>query len=217
MTSGRSVNGVDLDNWFDPYISGTQPAATGYQVAGVDLNQRYAPLYLGVQAALTGYAVNGADLNTLFAKIGTAQYLLPINGVKYSAVCQIPSGGSGQSSCSFGFTSATQYCIQTQTTYGPTSPTTTDYYFAVPAAMTQVRLILTVVGGPYSGVTMSNNATALTAISTNVAATVTLGPFGDTSGTHTAQYTLEVQFADASGTILWTGTCTFYDETDGSV
>ena len=213
MTSNRMVNGVDLDNWFDPYVSGTQPAATGYQVAGVDLNQRYAPLYLGVQAALTGYAVNGADLNTLFAKKGSAQYLLPINGVKYSAVCQIPAGTTGSSTVSFGFSSATEYFIET----GSTSTSTASYSFAVPAGMTQVKLTITYSAGTQTGVTVSNNASTLTPISTSVAAYVELGPYGPTSGTHTTSYTVQVEFADAAGNIVWTGTCTFYDETDGSV
>lgn len=220
MSSGylSGATPKDLDLIFAPYVTGISPTATGFTVKGVDINTRYAPLVYGTSAPVTGFiAKQGVDLNQLFAAYGTTQYILPINGVKYSAICEIPAKGSGESSCSFGFTSTTQYRIQTYTTYGPTIPTITNYYFNVPANMTQVQVTITVVGGPYGGVTVSNNATTLTTISTNVAATVTLGPFGDTSGTHTAQYSVQVEFADASGNVVWTGTCTFYDETDGSV
>ena len=206
MTSNRMVNGVDLDNWFDPYISGTQPAATGYQVAGVDLNQRYAPLYLGVQAALTGYAVNGADLNTLFAKIGTAQYLLPINGVKYSALTSTAPKAGGIATVSFGFSSATEYFIGVSSAAPPAPP---RYSFAVPAGMAQVRLTLTL-GSESITASTENTATVLTPISTNVAAYVSISTAA--IGTNVADYTLKVEFADASGNVVWTGTCTLFCE-----
>ena len=208
MTSGYSVNGTDLDNWFDPYISGTQPAATGYKVSGVDLNQRYAPLYLGVQAALTGYAVNGADLNTLFAKIGTAQYLLPINGVEYQASAQPPIKEGGSCEVSFGFSSTTQYFIQTSVTFGTGNPIVSTYSFAVPAGMTQVLLTLTDVSGSASST--GNNATTLTDIATTLSAFIKVN--GSLTVTEQAKYTLQVQFADAAGAIIWSGTATFYVE-----
>jgi len=84
-----AVNGVPLDQIFDPYVSGTKAPLTGYtvRIGGVDVDLRdlFAPIYLGTSAAPTNYKVNNADLNTIFAKKGTAQYALPINGQSYVA------------------------------------------------------------------------------------------------------------------------------------
>ena len=72
-----AANGQDLDDVFDPYVTGTSPAATGFILSsGVDLNTRYAPLFFGSSASATGLQIsNGNDLNTLFAAKGTAAYL----------------------------------------------------------------------------------------------------------------------------------------------
>jgi hypothetical protein len=84
-----TVKNVPLDQIFDPYISGTKAAITGYtvKVAGVntDLKDLFAPRYLGSSAAVTNYRVNGADLNTIFAAKGTASYALPIDGNSFGA------------------------------------------------------------------------------------------------------------------------------------
>jgi hypothetical protein len=84
-----TVNNVPLDQIFDPYISGTKASLTGYTVmiseVAVDLRDLFAPIYLGTSAAPTKYKVNNADLNTIFAKKGTAQYALPIDGNSYVA------------------------------------------------------------------------------------------------------------------------------------
>lgn len=85
MTFKYNVNGVGLDQIFDPYVSGTKAITTKYTVNGVDLKDLFAPIYLGSSAAATNYKVNGADLNTLFAKKGTAKYSLPIDGNLYTA------------------------------------------------------------------------------------------------------------------------------------
>lgn len=72
MASGYEVNGLDLDDIFAPYSTGTKPAATGYEVSGVDLSQRYDPISQGSAALSTGYKIaGGADLNTLFAALNT--------------------------------------------------------------------------------------------------------------------------------------------------
>jgi hypothetical protein len=84
-----TVNGVPLDQIFDPYISGTKASLTGYTVVisgiAVDLRDLFAPIYLGSSALPTKYKVNNADLNTIFAKKGTAQYALGFNGGSYSS------------------------------------------------------------------------------------------------------------------------------------
>lgn len=76
MPSGYKSGGVDFDDLFDPYVTGTPPAATGYRVAGVDLAGRYAPLVYGTQRADVGYRIaGGADVATLWAAKGTAHYV----------------------------------------------------------------------------------------------------------------------------------------------
>lgn len=104
MPSGYDVNGIDLDNIFAPYASGTKPPATGYDVGGVDLNQRYDPISQGSAAQATGYKIaGGADLNTLFAAISTTTVTVttqPAN-VSGSAAAGDPSGTvtSGTTTC----------------------------------------------------------------------------------------------------------------------
>lgn len=84
-----TVNGVPLDQIFDPYVTGTKAALTGYtvKIAGVatDLRDLFAPIYLGTSAAATKYRVNNADLNTIFAKKGSVQYALGFNGQSYTS------------------------------------------------------------------------------------------------------------------------------------
>lgn len=82
-----TVNGVPLDQIFEPYVTGTKAALTGYtvKIAGVatDLRDLFAPIYLGTSAAATKYKVNNADLNTIFAKKGSVQYALGFDGQSY--------------------------------------------------------------------------------------------------------------------------------------
>lgn len=84
-----TVNNVPLDQIFDPYVSGTKAAITGYTVmvsgVAVDLRDLLAPIYLGSSAPPTNYKVNNADLNTIFAAKGTARYGLAFSGVNYLA------------------------------------------------------------------------------------------------------------------------------------
>lgn len=86
MATGYSseIAGVlrDFDDLFDPYVTGTPPAATGYDVLGVDLAGRYAPLIFGTQGPDVGYTIaGGADLATLWAAKGTASYVSPTAGL----------------------------------------------------------------------------------------------------------------------------------------
>jgi hypothetical protein len=77
MATGFLVSsGADLDDVFDPYVTGTSPSATGFQLSsGTDINTRYAPIVFGSSAAPTGFQLSsGADLNTLFAAKNTAAY-----------------------------------------------------------------------------------------------------------------------------------------------
>lgn len=108
MAYTYNVNGVGLDQIFDPYVSGMKATLTGFTVNGVDLRDLFAPLYLGTSAAPTKYEVNGADLNTIFAAKGTAKYNLPIDGTSYTAT---QSGVNGSAQLNFNMLSNGAYSI----------------------------------------------------------------------------------------------------------
>ena len=218
----KAAGNPNFDQVFAPYVMGTSPPATGLlDDAGVDTATRYAPIIYGTQAPATGMLTQqagNADVNTLWAAYGTAVYTLPINGVTYSAINQIPIGGSGSAECQFLVNSSTQFYIST---FGTNRvPQTVYNYYSIPSGMTQVRLTLSYVSGlTGSKVQTFSGATTYQALSPGSStnqAYVTLGPFGDASGTNDVTYTLKVEFAGPDGITQWTGTCTLYDETDGS-
>ena len=199
MTSGYQVNGVDLDNWFDPYISGTQPAATGYKVGGVDLNTRYAPLYLGIQAALTGYEVNGADLNTLFAKIGTAQYVLASPG--YPNLDGSASGSAGSNL----YTASVDLVLNSDGTWGAGStvtPTSGSWYAGAPIAGIgdNYKVLYTITG--LTGTKIINNASTPTPLSADVGCTISLTEGAGGAHQFQATGTLNIQISNSAGTVL---------------
>lgn len=108
MATNYKVNGVDLDQIFDPYMSGTKPAPTKYTVNGVDLKDIFAPRYLGASAPVTKYTVNGVDLNQIFAAKGSVNYNLPINDTSYFAN---QSGVNGSAKLIFNMFSSGSYSI----------------------------------------------------------------------------------------------------------
>lgn len=76
MPTPFAANGVDFDDLFDPYVTGTVPADTGYKMpGGADLAGRYAPLSFGTKRADVGYSVDGEDVTNLWAAKGTALYV----------------------------------------------------------------------------------------------------------------------------------------------
>lgn len=169
MATGITVNGVDLDAIFDPYVKGTSPAATGYTLAGVDINTRYAPLVYGTAAAATLYGVAGADFNTLWAAYGTARYSLPFNGVTFNAdssgnissnmLASITTSINADGSYSVvSFASGTQSAPATGT-WLPSGQAASDY---------QVQFTVTTVTTDSSGdATFVNGAAAYSACTTN--------------------------------------------------
>lgn len=214
LLTRKSSGGQSLDLVFAPYTTGTQLPATGYQVAGVDIASRYAPLYLGSQALPTGLLIaSGADLNTLFAAYGSVQTTLPINGVQYQAGgVNVLSNRDVLATCSFGMFSSSTYTI---TTSG-TNTTTQTYPYTPPSNAVFIRLKLALVSGSsQSQVTTGNNSSSWTVIGNN-AAYVQRGPTPNT-GTQTTQWTLKVEFADATQALIASGTCTFICTTESSL
>lgn len=86
MPAGYQSEGVDFDSIFDPYVSGTKPAATGLQDGGIDLNQRYAPRSLGLKADDVGYNSGGQDVSNLWAALGSASYATNVKSTEFSAI-----------------------------------------------------------------------------------------------------------------------------------
>lgn len=179
MTFKYNVNGVGLDQIFDPYISGTKAPPTKYTVNGVDLKDLFAPIYLGTSAPATNYKVNGADLNTIFAAKGTAHYALPIDGQTFNGY----SSGNVSSAMLASVTAQIKadgtfsvVCVGNQTT------TTTALGNWLPAGEVasgyQVKFTVTQNSQETSGpATITNSATGFTTCAANqsVAGSATVG------------------------------------------
>lgn len=98
MASGYRSGGVDFDDLFDPYVSGTKSIITGRRVNGVDLRDRYAPLSVGSKRANVGHRVGGVDVSNLWAAKGTAQYSIAgLQGKVLSAVGSALTSGTSAS------------------------------------------------------------------------------------------------------------------------
>lgn len=205
MTSGVQSKGGDIDSIFDPYVVGTSPGITGIQSAGADIHTRYAPLIYGSAAAATGIAcmVGGAgsfvDLNTLFAAHGTANYDTPENGDTFNsdAVSSTPSGTVAQ--LQLVFTDAAHYVVQDRGT--------TINSFTVPAGMTKISCVFTHESG--NAAPTAVGTPSLTNMAAGTYATLNSGSNSGTPNTKTFGYSLYVQMANSSGTVVYTGTSTW--------
>lgn len=102
MTVGfRNAAGVDFDDLFDFYSTGTPVGAIGFRdAAGVDIGPRYAPISFGSKGPDVGYRVSsGVDVSNLWAAKGTASYSIPgfngrTFGVFYTALTNQPQVGA---------------------------------------------------------------------------------------------------------------------------
>lgn len=221
MAYKYNVKGVGLDQIFDPYVSGTKAAITGYtvKIAGVDTDLRdiFAPLYLGTTAAPTNYKVKGADLNTFFAAKGTASYTLPFNGVTYTSSVNVISG-TGAAQIGFRILSGTTYEI-----YGTNSLGGSTSYITGPiptgAATVQYTLGAYVVdpGFADAGGATTNDAPTPTAVSSNPHVQYGTGGATATSGSKDRNYPLTVDFFNAGGSNISHSVCHIVGETEGSV
>lgn len=210
-----TVNNVPLDQIFDLYVSGTKAALTGYtvRIAGVDVDLRdlLAPIYLGTSAAPTNYKVNNADLNTIFAKKGTAQYALPINGNSYSAA--VFTTGAGKTAA-LSFNAATSGWTVQKNEAGTT---TTLASGSIPSGATKVKYTDTWLNAPGDTGTgsPSNGAAAFTTLtSTYISATDSIGVAGG-GGTKQSTHSMNIQFQNAAGSVISNTTITFVVMADG--
>lgn len=217
MTFKYNVNNVPLTDIFDPYISGTKAPLTGYTTTingvEVDLRDQFAPIYLGISAGPTNYKVNNADLNTIFAKKGTAQYALPIDGTVYSQNVNIFSAGSGNANLTFS-ASPTTYAVVGGGAGGTlTPPAGTRASGPVPAGATKVKYTTAIVSG--SGGTVTNGAATATALSGTPSVIIAQGGTGTGPG-NDVRYSVRIEFYSASGALISTTTIYFDVSYEGS-
>ena len=217
MLTNYKVNGVDLDQIFDPYVSGTKPAATGYKVNGVDLRDIFAPRYLGTTAAITHYTVNGVDLNQIFAAKGSVVYSLPINGQTFISAVNITSG-SASASIGFRIVSGNTWQVYKYNSLTSTSVLASG---AIPGSSTTVQFTFgtyTVgVGFADAGGSTSNGAASAVAVSGNPDARYTTNTNTATSGSRDREYPFAIVFRDASGTVISSTNITLIGDTEGSI
>ena len=194
MTSGIASKGVDLDNIFHAYVSGTHPPATGIKVNGVDIATRYQPLP-GTAAPATGIMTGGADLNTLFST--TASTPLPIDGETFTGAVTVTTGSK---------TAFIAFAIVNGNSYQVTGASDTGTKWlgggTVPAGAITVKYTFgayTVPSGSDAGGSTTNDASSATAVSGNPGASYVTNSWGSSAGTHERQYPFTIDFYNSSG------------------
>lgn len=195
MATGYKSGGVDFDNLFDPYVTGTPPAATGYLVAGVDLAGRYAPLVYGTQRANVGYRIlGGADVATLWAAKGTARYV--------SSNCGLPVLINAQANGTSGPLTATgQFSLfrAGTTSWSPPASSAGEWYqFAPPGIGDQYEVRFTQTATNSIG---SLSATLGTWLSLSTTRTVSLSATRTTQGETSATRTILVEIRVNGGAV----------------
>lgn len=221
MTTGIQSKGVDLDSIFDPYVTGTSPAANGIQVNGTDIHTRYAPLLYGTAAAATGILCepggsgSAVDLNTLYAAHGTAKYSTPDNGTPYSSIVNIPFGSNDSAEIQL-YMQSGQYQVWVHNHALSSGGVTTKYNLTIPDGVTQFTATLEFVSGTQTLTTMTDTTkwTNIPSALTQVASVVS-GPRGGASGTVDSNWSLALKFGNG-GTAIFTGSNAWSLETDGS-
>jgi len=196
VTSGIQSKGVDLDNIFAAYVSGTHPPATGINVNGVDIATRYQPLP-GTSAPTTGISANGADLNTLFSTTASGGPL-PIDGQTLTGIVTVTSGTKA-SSIAFAISGGNTY----QVTGATNSGTQLLASGAIPVGAATVQYTFgayTVPGGTTdAGGSTTNGAASKTAVSSNPGASYVTSAWSSSVGTKERKYPFTIDFFNASG------------------
>lgn len=210
MTSGIASKGVDLDDVFDPWQTGTSKArTTGISVAGSDINNRFAPLVYGTSAPATGIQSQGADLNTLFAAKGTAKYSIPIDGQRYTAG-SFSDGVAPIKPCNgtiFVQIGGDTINVQTKVVNNGGTPIVNNNDYSIPEGANYFQITT-------SGVTITGNASQTnlasdwTAIPGSLTTELTFtASQSNNTGTSEISGSVTVNFGTGQSTI-WTGTCT---------
>jgi hypothetical protein len=200
MSTGIMVNGTDLANIFGAKGASTA-AATGIKVNGTDLNQLLLAKADGQAISYaTGIKVNGTDLNAIFGAPITS---LPINGQTFTSQPTF-AGGISTSNLYFNTNNATWSVTGS---YSNTSG-------SIPSGATQCRVTVTYVSGNTGG-SVTNPFSSMTALSsTTQSANVHLT--SSQSSPVNATYSVKIEYANSSGTVISTTNCTFYMNTAAS-
>jgi hypothetical protein len=223
MTVGlrtKQAGNADLDQVFDPYVSGNSPTATGLNVGGTntDINTRYAPISFGTAALATGFNIGGTntDINTLFAAYGTASYSLPINGNTYKTGYTVPTSQTGYSQIGFQITGGNTYAVTTASPSG----TSTLVSGSVPAGAVNVQITY---GSPSipsgdvdSGGGVTNPASSQVAVSSNPSTYYQTSSYGSSSGSRGRNYPVTITFYNAAGNAMSTTNINLQAEVEGS-
>lgn len=113
MSTNYNVSGTDLDDVFQIYYT-NQASATGFSVNGSDLNTFFEKIGGGTTSSTTNYKANNDDLNTLFSGktytiIGDGTYAEVANtdSTKYIVICFGSTTSINGSSNSIVFNTAT--------------------------------------------------------------------------------------------------------------
>lgn len=216
----RNSSGVDFDSLFDPYVSGTKPAATGLRdSSGVDLNQAYAPIAVGSKGPDVGFRTSGgSDVSNLWAAAGTAVYALPIDGDNFFAYSSGNISGAMQSLISFTLQSSGSYAVSHTCNSSHTANTSGTWLPSGHAASEyQVQYVVTQNSSyPTGPATIVNDASSYVACTTNrvVSASASVGQSSamDLGGT----YTIEIRIKKIATGVVNTTTIHFDVESVGS-
>lgn len=198
----KAANGQTLDQFFDPYVTGTSPPATGLlNDQGTDIASNvFAPISFGSMATtatglLTKQAGN-ADIRTLFAAKGTAQYLIATPS--YNGALIVTTG-----------TGSLVVWIQVNPdgTWQSSDGNGGYWYGASPTpGIGSSYQILATVGGGAGAVT--NGAAAYTTISSSIRVSVT--------SSTTSNRSVQLQIKPIGGAAGSSGTFTLSTVNDGS-
>lgn len=197
MTSGFKIaGGLDLDEVFAPYASGTKPANTGFSVAGADFKDRFQP---GSIPTDTGFKIaGGADLKTLFAPL----LVVPpeYEGDTFDEVTTI---GAANGFITFGLRADGTWFAEP----GGAGPSWSGNWHGAPAAGVgagfEVRFVP---GAPVRGTSIiTNGASSYTSLSTDCAIVLAVSADGEDSVDDFI--TVAVQIRRAGGALLSDAEC----------
>lgn len=211
MSTYKSAN-VDFDALFDPDVIGDGPTAAGYKQGGTPL--KYAALKYGTKGPNCGYAQAGVDVSNLWAKKGTANYALPINGQSFVGTQQVVSG-SGSASISFSIAGGNGWVINGSTNTGPQQLAAG----ATPVGAVSVKFTLgaaVATAGGGAGGSTTNAATTPTPLTSNPSVAYSTAAWTAQTQTHETQYPLRIDFYNASGSAISTTNVMLVGHVEGS-
>lgn len=202
MASGILSNGVDLDNIFSLYASGTQPGATGILIAGADINTRYQPLSAGNPVSATDIFSNSADLNTIFGTVTSGGVVINPGYTTLGATASISHGsGNATATASFELFSNGTYSL---TEHGGGSQTGNWFTPTTAGIGSTYKVQWTFTQGSHGAgsVGSSNPAPTPTSLSSDQTFTcfLTYGAGGVSSSVSNGS--LQIEILDASNTVL---------------